>query len=175
MKILKKSTKLKEGTDEQSRINVGSFTVPKHISLAQVIVAAVILLGLAVAVALGHPFGLFASNKVCTIQELDSANTAIYKEDIPTLKNIADDIVLKKRYAADPNCLYIVLKSAIYRGDYNQASTTFALLSKAYKPNRGFSTEFRPVESMHQLSVEMSGLQAQHKELIKNSFGAINP
>ncbi|MBC7708029.1 hypothetical protein H7Y63_02295 [Polaromonas sp.] len=86
--------------------------------------------------------GIKARVGICSVEVIKDASGALNKNDLTALSQLESQITKTKNYELDPNCLFILTRSAAATGDEAAAQRYLEALNKVYDPKIGYSTNF---------------------------------
>ncbi|HEX6416194.1 MAG TPA: hypothetical protein VFZ62_01600 [Candidatus Saccharimonadales bacterium] len=97
---------------------------------------------------------------VCDESVLKNAAHALERGDAEEMARVSSDIKNHNEYSIDPNCLYVLVKNAILRGDAQEGGRYFRLLEGVYDADRGLAVVLQDVASVDALRDELARLAA---------------
>lgn len=97
---------------------------------------------------------------ICEESVLKDAALAMQLGDEEKVARVSSDIKNHDEYSIDPNCLYVLVKNAILRGDAQEGERYFRLLEGVYDADRGLAVALQDVASVDALRDELARLAA---------------
>lgn len=97
------------------------------------------------------------------------AATLMTPSKLNDLKQYTDEIVKKRGYVNDPNCIYPVLYYHLSVGDVPGATTEYEKLKKVYKNKTMLSVAYKnSARSLNDVTMQMERLKKTQEEIFRN-------
>lgn len=136
----------------------------KILLIVAVVVAAIGITGYLVWQQRAKKIELSTPKTVCSADIIKQASTALKENKAQALNELEAKIVKLNDYQKDQNCMYIVVRSAMAKGDIEATSQYLEVMKPAYRDN-GYSKAFTvPVITYDELSKLANSLKQDYEQ-----------